>query len=343
MISIIRFIFIFSLLILSGCVKNEFSIEFNLPADVTANYKIYYYASDKRGGIMVETVAPVVNGKFILKGQTVNPAVVYLTTTGKQAIAMYVERGETLKISGESADPYSWDISGNKLDEQWSQWRKENANELNLQDPGKTNFLIAKYVITNPSSPISALMLLTSFSRNDNEALFRSLWLRLKDDARDPKWTSLVGRADQPDNYVKTPGRLHSMAVRSFHHGVDTLHTDSVKASILFFWHSGFSERREYMDSIKALAEEYPDSAKRLIADICLEADSIAWRSPLRGDSIKNVVRAWAPAGLADSRIMTLCVPRSPYYIVFDNGGKQRYRGSETKDAFAKFRSLMKK
>lgn len=343
MISIIRIIFIASLLLLSGCIKNEFSIEFNLPADVTANYKISYYASDKRGGMVIETVAPVVNGKFLLKCKTVNPSLIFLSGSGKQSVAFYIERGETLKISGESADPYSWDIKGNELDEQWAQWRKGNAKELALQDPEKTNSLIAKYVTDNPSSPISALMLLTSFSRRDNESLFRRLWLKLSGEARDPKWTSLAGRADQPDNYVKTPGRLRSMAVRSFHHGVDTLRTDSAKASILFFWFSGFPERREYMDSIKSLAKEYPDSAKRLIADICLEADSIAWRSPLRSDSLKNVVRGWAPAGLADSRLMTLLVPRAPYYIVFDSNGKQSYRGSDTKEAFSKFRSLMKK
>ena len=97
MISIIRIIFISALLILSGCVKNEFSIEFNLPADVTTNYKISYYASDKRGGMMIETVAPVVNGKFLLKGKTVNPSLVFLTGSGKQSLAFYVERGENIR------------------------------------------------------------------------------------------------------------------------------------------------------------------------------------------------------------------------------------------------------
>lgn len=343
MISIIRIFFLSLILALSSCSGNDFYIEFDLPADVTANYKVSYYASDKRGGMMIETAAPVVNGKFVLKGQTINPALLYLSGSDHRSIAIYVERGEKLKISGESANPYSWMIKGNETDELWSLWRNENMETLSLDDPQKTNLAVAKYVIHNPESPLSALILLTSFSRKDDEAMFRSLWLRLAGDARDPKWTSLAGRADQPDNFVRTPGILRSMAVRSFHHGIDTIRPDSAVASILFFWHAGSAARKEYIDSIKTLAKEYPDSATRIIADICLDADSIAWRSPLRSDSLENVVRAWAPAGLADSKIMGLCVPRTPFFIVFSPDGVQQYRGSDTKEAFAAFRSLAKK
>lgn len=343
MISIIRIFFLSLVLLLSACAGKDFSIEFNLSDDVTANYKVSYYASDKRGGMMIETAAPVVNGKFVLKGQTINPSLIYLSGAGSQRITIYVKRGEKLKISGKSANPYTWMIEGNDTDMLWSQWRNENSDTLSLGDPAKTNALVARYVTANPSSPLSTLMLLTAFSRKDNEKLFRSLWLRLEGDARDPLWTTMAGRADQPDNYVKTPGILRSMTVRSFHHGVDTLRPDSAGATLLFFWHAGFPKRKEFIDSIRGLSKEYPDSALRIIADICMEADSIAWRSPLRSDSLSNVVRAWAPAGLADSRIMTLGVPRTPYFIVCSPDGIQKYRGDDTREAFSIFRSLMDK
>ena len=74
------------------------------------------------------------------------------------------------------------------------------------------------------------------------------------------------------------------------------------------------------MDSIRKLAAEYPDSTTRVIADICLETDSIAWKSPLRSDSIKAVIRGWVPAGLAD--------------------GNQRYRGSDPAEALSSFREV---
>lgn len=326
---------------LSGCAGNSFSIEFSLPDDLSVNYTVSYYASDRRGGMMIETVAPVTNGKAVIQGTTVNPALVFLSA-GKHSIAIYVRRGETIRISGNDGNPFSWSMKGDDITEKLAEWRNGNATELQKGDPETTNRLIAKYVIGNPDSPVSTLLLLTSFSRTDDESLFRSLWLRLKDEARDPEWTALAGRADQPDTYVKTPARLRSMVVRSFHNGVDTIRPESAKASILFFWNSGHPSRREHFDSIKALAKEFPDSATRIIADICVEADSIAWRSPLKSDSLRGVIRGWLPAGLADQRLIDLSVSRTPYYIVTSPDGIQRYRGMETKDAFEKFRKLMK-
>ncbi len=341
MISIIRIFFISLLLVMTGCRKNEFTLDFLLPADVTANYKVVYYASDSRGGMTVESVAAVADGKATLTGKTIKPAVVFISLGSNRTMAVYVEKGNKIKIIGKSSNPCSWSADGNDINKEWSLWRVENAAELEKNDPEVTNRLIAEYVSAHPESPVSTLMLLTGFSRKYDETLYRQLWLELKDNARDPRWTEMAGRADQLDNHVFTPGQLRSMTVRSLHNGVDTIRTDSAAASILFFWYSGYPERKEHIDSIRALAEEFPDSAKRIIADICLEADSIAWKSSLRTDSLKDVVRGWAPAGLADSRIITLGVQRAPFYIVFSPDGNQRYRGNDTEKALSEFRLLM--
>lgn len=341
MISIIRFFFISILLILSGCIKNEFKMEFALPDSVNANYKISYYASDKRGGMMIETVAAIANGKGILKGITRNPAILFLSQGSRQTIAIYVQRGDNIKISGKDANPYTWEIEGNDLNKEWSQWRIKNEKVLSESDPKKTNSLVAKYIYDNPASPLSTLMLLTAFSRKDDETLFRRLWLTLTGEARDPEWTGLVARADQQDTFVAIPARLESIALRSFGNGIDTLRTDSANASMLFFWYAGFPQRKEYIDSLRSIAKEFPDSATRIIADICLEPDSIAWRSPIRSDSLSKVVRAWAPAGFADSRLINLNVTSAPFFIIFSKDGNQRYRGSDINDAFSEFRKII--
>lgn len=341
MISIIRIFFISLLLVMTGCRKNEFTLDFLLPEDVTANYKVAYYASDSRGGMTVESVAAVVNGKAAITEKTIRPAVVFISWGGSHTMVVYAEKGEKIKITGEGVNPCSWAADGNDINKEWSLWRVENGAELEKGDPQITNRLIADYVTQHPESPVSALMLLTGFYRKDDETLYRKLWLELKGEARDPHWAEMVGRADQPDHHVFTPGQLRSMTIRSLHNGVDTIRTDSAAASMLFFWYAGYPERKEHIDSIKALAEEFPDSAKRIIADICLEADSISWRSAIRTDSLKDVVRGWAPAGLADSRIITLGVKRAPFYIVFAPDGNQRYRGNDTGKALSEFRLLM--
>lgn len=338
-----RVILLLGLTLLCGCKKNEFSIEFSLSPSVSANYNISYYASDKRGGIMMESVAVVAGGAGVFRGITRNPALVYLyVSPGRYPTVIYAERGDKVTVAGENGDPFSWKIGGNALNERWSDWRNLNATALAAGEAPAINAAVAKYVEANSSDPLSTLLLLTSFSRPDDEALYRRLWLSLSGEARSAKWVELVGRADQPALAVATPGKLHAMVMRSAGNGVDTIVPASVRSTLLLFWSNGM-ERRVLIDSLKALAREFPDSSRRLIADVCLEGDSSVWRNAIRYDSLRNVARLWAPAGVADSRLMTLGVSRSPFCIVVAPDGRQRYRGDDLTKAFTEFRSLMKR
>ncbi|MDE6009146.1 MAG: DUF4369 domain-containing protein [Muribaculaceae bacterium] len=342
---LIRIIFSIALiLLLSGCHKKEFSIRFEVEQTMNANYKLIYYASDKHGGYMRESAAAITNGKGDFKGQTINPTLVYIFT-GKKAypLMIYVERGEEINITGKEKEPLKWDVEGNEINKEWSAWRNENAKILSGADPEKINAVVAKYVIANPENPLSALLLLTTYSRYDDETGFRRLWRDLKGEAADPRWADLAGRADVPQRFVKVPARVKSISFRSMQNGTDTIRPDSVNATLLFFWSNALSDRNELTDSLKALAKEFSDSSSRLIADICLDPDSSSWRSNIRYDSLKNVARLWAPAGLADSKVMLLDVPRLPFFIVLTPDGHQRFRGSEREEAFSFFRSLLDK
>ena len=345
MINIIRILAAIMLLALSGCAGNSFKIEFELPTDVNATFRIVYYASDKKGGITLETVAVVTNGKGNLKCPARNPSLIYLYTGSSQTspLALYAERGNDIRITGQSADPYSWTAEGNEINKELSAWRNSNAKILSGNDTAEKNRAIASFVTANPESPVATILLLTSFSRIDNETLFRRLWLSLKGEAADRRWTELAARADIPAGKAPTPGKLRSMTVRSLGNGTDTIRPDSAEATILFFWHNGLADRKQRIDSIRALSKEFPDSARRIIGDVCLDPDSIVWRSPLRSDSLSNVTRLWMPAGLADRRLIQLAVTRSPFYIVFSQDGHQRYRGDDTGEALSAFREIISK
>ncbi len=340
---ILRIFILLAVITAGGCSRNEFTIDFELPEDVTLNVSASYHATDKRGGMQIEAVAPVTHGKGTLKCVTRYPVLVYLRIgSAKQPTVIYAERDNKIMATGENNRMETWTFNGNKINERWSEWRNTYADTIASGDPQTINIAVAKYVYANPSDPLSTLLLLTSFSRKDDEKLFRSLWFKLEGEAREKKWVELVSRADQPTMAISKPGRLISAIFRSAGNGVDTLRTNSVKASLLFFWNSGLSKRKEYIDSIKTLAKAYPDSATRIIADVCMEPDSMAWRSPLRSDSLKKVTRLWVPAGMADRRLMDLEVRQSPFFIVFSPDGSQTYRGGDISEAIKEFRSLMK-
>lgn len=325
---------------LTACSGKHFTIEFSLPADMDDHFTTICYASDKRGGMTLESVAVISKGKGSLKVPSVKPALLYLYAGSGIPIVIYAERGDNIKVAGNDKNPYSWTVGGNEINEELSAWRNSNASTLRKNIPDSTNLAVARFIMSNPESSISPLLLLTAFSRHDDETLFRRLWLGLPDREQARKWARLVARADIPDGHAPVPGRIISLAFRSLTNGTDTIHPDSVKATLLFFWNNGLEDRRPTFDSIKALAREFPDSASRTIADICLDPDSLGWRSPLRSDSLTKVTRMWVPAGMADRKIMRLGVTSSPFYIVVSPDGHQRYRGDNRDKAFKAFRSL---
>lgn len=329
------------LMLLCSCGKNEFRLTFSLPEEVTANYTAIYYATAKDGGLSIETVANITSGKGSLTCATRYPTLLYLYAGGVLPTVIYAERGNEISIKGASPEAASWEIEGGgDINRDLSLWRNAHTVTLTSGTPLQINEAVADFVASNPSNPVSAILLLTAFSRREEETKFRRLWASLTPDADKEKWVVMTGRSDMPDAVAKTPGRLLSMALRSLKGGADTIRPAGHAATLLFFWNNGLDGRDALIDSIRVLSKEYPDSASRIIADISLDHDSLSWRTPLRSDSLENVARLWIPAGLADRRMIDLGVTRIPFFIVTGPDGHQAYRGSDVAAALSSFRRL---
>lgn len=324
-----------------SCKKNGFQMDFSLPENLSANYNVTYYASGKNGGITVQAVASVQAGVCQLMGATYNPTLVYVWER-KQIfpLVIYVERGQKIKISGETGSPLDWDVAGNDINGELTSWRLENAEILVKGDEEQINRAVEEYVRSNPSSPASTLILLCYFTRNNNESLYSELFASLRGEAKNDRWISMVGRSDQLSTNSSYPARLYSMVMRSAEDGADTLRFCHHGPTLIFFWNNGMNERKEIFDSVKVLLKETPDTLRRTIADICVDSDSISWRGPLKKDSVDGLVRLWAPLSLAEPDLIKLKVNAIPYYIVFDSLGYQSYRGTDLDSAIIDFRRL---
>ena len=336
-----RYIFFISLVVLTACGKNEFNMEFELAGDVTENYNVTYYATDIKGGITVQAVASVREGKCELKGATKKPTLVFVTTRNSRLpLVIYADKGNKIEISGDDKDPLNWNVEGNTINDSISNWRNTYKALWKECNPDSVNKAVADYVVIHPENPVSAILMLCYFDRKNNEREYTELMGGLKGEAKDPGLLKIIGRADQPYNSYSFPARLESIILRSVNKGGDTLKMDKKNPAMLVFWETGHSERKDMIDSLKALEKEFPDSS-RLIADICLDIDSVAWRNAMKKDSLnEEMKRFWVPSSLSDPTMKKLKVDAIPYFIVFDKEGVQSYRGTEISEAIKEYRHL---
>lgn len=333
--------------VLTGCVKNEFKVTFNVGADVNRTYTLVYYASDRTKGRLVESVVNLQKGNGEMPGMIVNPCLVYLFVSGAQSpqAVFYVERGDEIRVTGSGSDPVGWKISGNKITDALTGWRLSNKAAIEgarkAGGAAAVNSAVTAYVKAHPEDPVSTLLMLCYFDRRADEALFRRTWALLKGEAAEAKWKELTSRSDMLADVPmadKLPARIVLNTIAT---GCDTIETGRVPM-IIYFAKNNVESYHSDIDTLRQLTREYRDSARRIIADISLEPDSLARWYTARGDSLHHAVRGWMPLGVSDSLAKAMGVSRVPYVIVAARGGAVLYRGDDMKTAAGKFRGAMK-
>ena len=331
----------------ASCSKNEFKLEFDLDSSVSGNYRIVYYASDKRTGFMMETIAPVEKGKCETRCITRNPTLVYVFMSGSQmpSALIYAERGDKIRISGKDRNPALWSIGGNGLNEEWSRWRNDNARAIMSGDAAVINAAVAAYVKAHPDSELSALMMLTDFDRRADENRFAALWNSLGENARTEKTAGLAGRGDRPDaakaSLAQKAGRIRLHAIGD---SLVELDPGMFAATLMYFMRNEDASVAVDMDTLRSLSRLDEEGKNGRISVISFETDSLAWLSRIRADSnMLNALHAWMPFGEASETAMGLGVTRTPFFIVADRKGRQVYRGDDGKRASVEFRRLMRK
>jgi len=345
------------LVFLTGCMKNEFNIRFEFPKDFMGNYIASYYAWSAKQGTWIENTVPVQQGKAELKCVTNRPTLVYISdASSNNSIVFFAERGDEIIISGENSDMNKWNVKGNKISEQWSDWRVKNADILSksrdkfTKDKEKA---ISDFVNQHKSDELATLIMLTEWNRRDNPDGFLKLWNSIDEDAKDPQLLELCGCTDltgvgfkvnATGNLAQTNAKkITDVVLRSRDNGTDTLRFNKVKSSLLYFFSETNSAKEEAIDSLRVVADEFPDSTKRIISVVSMHPDSMAWINSVSRDTVKGVVNSWIPRGVSDPKTIDMGVSRTPWFMVIDKDGKSTYAGDDAKDALTAFRKEMKK
>lgn len=340
----------------SGCTENRFKVSVSLPKDVWGNYQICYYASDPRQGLWLETTAPIHDGHYEMEGVTRYPTLVWISPgSNKPAeVVLYAERGDRIELEGADRDMLTWRVvKGNDISHQLSEWRVSNARTLAVAFPDSVNAAVARAVHDAPDLRSSALLLLIYYNRLADPEGFRTLWNSLGRDADRAEMAVLAGMADVADETVfghsagdrltanGAGGRLVSIEVPVAGGGRSVMRTSDVPASVIYFNRNSDTGRAAAIDTLRSLARAYGDSARRNIAVLSLEPDSLVWLFPNRTDSLRGVLRGWMPRGETDPRLRALGVPGTPWWIVTDSTGHRLYSGPDPSPASRTFRQAM--
>lgn len=346
---LLLYLLILASLTITGCKKSEFTADISLPTEVGSTYTIVYYSSDAEKGGIKESAVSVHGGKGKFMGITRNPTLVYFLSSGGRlpATVAYAEGGDKLEIKGDSSDPLGWEISGNKLTEQLSDWRRSNLEALRsaLGDSAEAtkalNTAVAKSVKSAPGEPLAALLLYVYYDRRADSSGFYALRKLLKDKAAEPEWAELAARSDMigdSGEALKVPERI---ILRTIQSGCDTLSLRKLPTLIYYSQRSREDYKAE-IEKLRDLSREFGDSGKRVLVNVSIDPDSINYANSWRRDSLKATVQAWAPLGLSDEEVIKAGVRRIPWVMVVDAKGKAVYSGQEMERATEALRGLMK-
>lgn len=335
---------------LCACRSKEFNVTAEFPASTSRVITLTYYAAGKKAGWVTETALSVNVGKGTVKCSTIRPTLVWLSGAGKPdgpQMWFWAERGDDILISGKEDEPFSWEVSGNGINERWTKWRLANLAVLKKRETKQLNAAIAKYVKENKDDELSALLLLTIYDRSEDEAVYTRLWNSLSESARSEEVIAAAGRSDQPTGALaQTPPRIADFKLHCQGETIRRFQTRDYDAILLYFQLGDEDMHRRDIDSLKALLKEKGSAPRFALLNVSLGSDTITWLSHVRLDSLPQstaLTEAWAPGGRMHSTVLPFALPASPWFVVLDTKGNQKYRGADAGGALKATRPLIRK
>lgn len=341
--------------ILCACGRTDFSITFELGGDVDADYRLLYYSASADGGRWVESAATVHQGKFKAEGVSERPAVVYVSEASSRLpqTVLYVIGGDDIIIKGAEASPFSWTITGNSVMDRLNDWQRANQRALASGDRREINKAVDSFVSKNPAAEAAPVILCAYYDRSADASGFARLWNLLPEETRKNDITSLFPFTDLLSGSILTSvadaamdvatGKTVPVAIPLRIKGniKDTLRL-TAGVNLIMFYHTGDVDRHVFIDTLRRLEKDYPDTTRLRMADICLDYDSIRWKYNTPKDSLRHTLRGWWPEGECHPYADSLGATRRHNFVVADPKGRLLYCGSDVKEAAAAVRKNLR-
>ena len=324
------------LLVASACADNEqFRVNGTIEGNPTLNLRIGYYAD----GAYRTNIIAAREGEFEFYGSAKSPALVDILDYDYRPLArLYAVNGETYEVTLDRNDPYAIDIRGNRTNEEWSRFLRDNAKALR-SGGAKANKAVAAYITANPSNVVSTLLLLSTYDSSHSPVEADSLLAMIEPQARPSHLTE--GYTASLQRLVATADSTEVMAIPYYYRRGNF---PVLKPADNPYTLMAFTNRSTRGDShLKMFSRLDKNSAKKhlKLIDLSLDNDTVEWRGATRSDSAAWT-QGWVAGNVSAIGVDRLAIPSLPYYIICDSLGRQIYRGDDLNRVSAVADSILK-
>ena len=279
------------------------------------------------------------DSRVTLTGHTTLPALVDVWDgDGRLLFSCIAVDGDRIKVKMNIDTPDSVIITGNEATELLYGFRMDHRR-LVAEGPSEAlDSAVERFILANPSSPASAVALMTLYDLNNNPVKADSLLNRL--DASGRNLTSIRDFSRTLATAAATTAHDRVRPI-TFHIATDSI-VEFIPAQHSYGLLAVSSTRRaaEPLKRIlKDLRADFP--ARRLgIVETSVLSDSLTWRRSVEADTVKWH-RTWLPGGLGHPSLSLLAIPSTPFFIAVDSVGHQLYRGTSIEEADSLLRSKL--
>lgn len=272
-----------------------------------------------------DSFIPTQDNKFGIEGNSQELTVVsVLDSQNKPLFRVAVRGGEKVKVTGDLRKPHEYECEGSETAQEWMKFEKEHAALYDTPDRTALDRAIEQYVHDNPSSVVSALLLVHDYSDQGSDQA-KKLLASLDESARP---ASLVSSMQQlHDAATARPiTQLHPMMLCGTTGDFEALQPATSRSTFIYWWLENNPARHAQVSAIRQIASKHGGDVT--VADVSLAPDSIGWQYIIKSDSAAWK-HYWAPGGILDPSIRDLHITSVPLCIVTDSMGRQLYRGND--------------
>lgn len=320
--SIITYIAVCLLMLISqSCTENKFDTTGQLDNAPTVNLRFSYCAQSSKQTLAQSVMAPVVDGKFEMRGITHYPTVVYVSNqAGVELTWFWAERGDHITISGSYNDPEGWVIEGNDINKALTEWRKQHFNLLKSHDAKSLNKAVAEAVKERPKEKLSYLLLINYYNSAEG-AEFKELYGLLDSGLTSGRMATACGLDPETAARHGSDARLP----QKFSIYTDTITTyDTAENNTLFIIAHG--DEQAYRNAMQELRRK-PRKGMRTVS-ISLAADTMTWHRRMRSDTIISPLHVWAFGTPLPTALRPENIAATPWFVVADSKGNIKHSGA---------------